>query len=164
MADSARLRIKKALTAQLETISVANGYQHELEGAVFRGRTGIGEETQLPCLGIFELRPEDAVRADETIQHDEWFIGIQGYVEADDEHPTDPADNFLADVKKALGVIMRPDTPVSRNPDYMFGGLIADMMIDGGVVLPPSSDVTGASSFVLKLTIKVIDDAEDPYA
>jgi hypothetical protein len=152
----------------LETILVTNGYQFDLEGSVFRGRTGFGDESQLPCLGIYELRPEEGFRADETVQVDDWFLAIQGYVTADDTHPTDSADNLLADVKKCLGVVMRPDTPVSRNPNYFFGfgdDGISDMKIDGGVVFPPSTtEVTSAASFILRVTLKIVDEAEDPYA
>lgn len=164
MADSKRLQILKLLTAQLKTVTVANGYQFDLSQSVFRGRSGFGEETPKPCVGIFELRPEDAVRADETVQKDDWFIALQGYVEADDEHPTDPAHNLMADVKKALGVIMRPDSPVNRNPNHMFGGAIADMQADGGVVFPPSGEAQDITTFLLKLTLSVVDDQEDPYA
>jgi len=164
VADSKRLQVLKLLTTQLETILVANGYQFDLLGSVFRGRGGFGDETTLPCLGIFEMRPENAVRADGTVQKDDWFIAVQGYINADDEHPTDPAHNLMADVKKCLAVIMRPDTPVNRNPNYMFGGLIVDMMIDGGVALPPSSDTSGIATFVLKLTINIVDELENPYA
>jgi hypothetical protein len=46
----------------------------------------------------------------------------------------------------------------------MFGGLIVDMMVDGGVVLPPSSDTSGIATFVLKLTINIVDELENPYA
>lgn len=163
MADSRRLQVLKAITTQLETITVLNGYQFDLEGAVFRGRTGFGDETPTPCIGIFEMRPEDAVRADETVQRDEWFLAIQGYVDADDVHPTDPAHNLMADVKKSLAVIMRPDTPVSRNSEYMFGGLVVDMQLDGGVVMPPSQDVTDVAVFLLKMTVTIVDNLENPY-
>lgn len=163
MADSTRLQVLKAITAQLETITVVNGYQFDLADSVFRGRTGFGDETQLPCVGIFEMRPEDAVRADETIQRDEWFLAIQGYVDADEVHPTDPAHNLMADVKRCLAQIMRAGTPDQPNPNHMFDWLITDMKLDGGVVMPPSADITGVAVFLLKVTITIVDDLENPY-
>lgn len=163
MADSKRLQILKAITARIESVMVANGYQFDLEGSVFRGRGGFGDESPLPCIGIFEMRPEDAVRADETIQKDDWFIAVQGYISVDEIHPTDPAHNLMADVKKALAGVLH-DSPTNRNPNYMFGNLINDLQIDGGVVLPPSNDEKNTAAFVLKLTVNVTDDLVNPYA
>lgn len=162
MADSKRLTILKSLTTQLEAISTTNGYTHNLTGRVFRGRGGLGSETPKPCVGIFEMRPEEAVRADEVVQKDDWFVALQGFCEPDDVHPTDPAHNLMADVKKALGNVLRPGHPSARNTNYMLGGLIADMTVDGGVVFP-AEDGSGMAMFLLKLTLKVVDDHESAF-
>lgn len=161
--DSKRLTILKAITAQLETITITNGYQHELTGKVFRGRQGYGAETQVPYVGLFEVRPEDMPdRADETIGKDVWVIGVQGTVKAHPDHPTDPAHNLMADIKMALGGIMTRGGPGMRNPNYMFGDLIVDMVIDGGITFVPVESPELALS-VNKLVITLSENMENPY-
>jgi hypothetical protein len=163
VADSKRLQILKALTAQLETISIANGYMHDLTGGVHRGRPDFGSETDKPYIGIFEVRPEELPnRADETVQEDQWVVGIQGTVQAGTDHPTDPAHNLLADIKRCLAVVLRPDSPVSPNPYYMFDNLIADMKLDGGITFVPVEDQSAAVC-VMKLTIDLVEELEDPF-
>lgn len=163
MADSKRLTILKAITTQLETVMVANGYQNNLTGKVFRGRADFGDETLWPFVGVFEVRPDDNMnRADESVQKDFWTLGIQGVIKADTIHPTDPAHHLLGDIRKALGQVLKPDTPVSRNPLHMFGGLIADMTVDGGVTFSPE-EMPGASVCVLKVSIDLVETMENPY-
>lgn len=163
MADSKRLVILKALTTQLETITVTNGYQHNMSGKVFRGRADFGNETQWPFIGVFEVRPDDNMnRADESTQKDLWTLGIQGVIHSDTTHPTDPAHNLLADIRKALGQVLKPDTPVSRNPLHMFGGLVVDMTVDGGVTFNPE-EFQGAAVCVLKVSIDLTENMENPY-
>lgn len=163
MADSKRLTILKAITGQLETILVANGYQHDMNGRVFRGRADFGSETDWPFVGVFEVRPDDNMnRADDSVQKDLWTLGIQGVIESDTTHPTDPAHHLLADIRKALGQVLRPDTPVAPNPLYMFGNLIADMTVDGGVTFNPE-ELQRAAVCILKLSINLVETMEDPY-
>lgn len=163
MADSKRLVIQKAITQQLETITVANGYQHDMSGRVFRGRSDFGSETTWPFIGIFEVRPDDNVnRADSSVQKDLWVLGIQGVIKSDTKHPTDPAQNLLADIRKAIGQVLKPDTPVNRNPLHMFGDLVVDMTVDGGVTFNPE-ELQGAAVCVLKVSIDLTEDLENPY-
>lgn len=161
MADSKRLRILKALTSQLETVMIANGYQFDLAGKVYRGRAGFGDETPTPWVGLFELRPEDIIRAGETVNKDEWYVGLQGAVDVDEVHPTDPAHNLMADVKKALGKIVT-QSPHQRNPNYMFGGLLSDLRMDGGMTFVPKEEMSTAA-FAMKLTLVIAEDLENPY-
>lgn len=163
MADSKRLVIQKAITAQLETILLSNGYQHDLSNKVFRGRADFGTETIRPFVGIFEVRPDDNVnRADSAVQKDVWILGIQGVVTSANDHPTDPAQNLLADIRKAIGQVLKPDSPVQPNPMHMFGDLVNDMRIDGGMTFCPEEDQSVAIC-VLKLTIDLSEDLENPY-
>jgi hypothetical protein len=132
-------------------------------GKVHRGRPDYGSETEKPFVSIFEVRPEENPnRADETVQKDQWLLGIQGAVEADDDHPTDPAHNLLADLKKALAAIIRKDSPVDPNPAHMFDGLIVDMIMDGGICFCPQESQETALC-VMKLVIELTEDLENPY-
>lgn len=163
MPDSKRMVILKAITTQLESIAVANGYQHDMVNKVFRGRSDFGDETLTPFIGIFEVRPDDNVnRADESVQNDVWTLGIQGVVSADTLHPTDPAHALLADIRKSLGQVMRPDTPVDPNANYMFNNLINDMTIDGGITFSPEEH-QGIAVCILKMNITLDERMENPY-
>lgn len=161
MADSRRLRILKALTTQLETVATTAGYEYDLAGKVFRGRVSYGEETVKPWVGIFELRPEEVIRAGETVNKDEWYVGVQGEVDAHAIHPTDPAHNLMADVKKAIGQVLK-DSPTNRNPNYMFGGLVTDIRMDGGMTFVPKEN-PAVAAFALRLTLVTAEDLENPY-
>lgn len=161
MPDSKRLRILKAVTDQIETVTVANGYQHELAGKAYRGRVAYGEESSDTWVGVFELRPEEVIRAGESVQKDKWYIGVQGVVPSNDVHPTDPAHNLMADVKMAIGQVTYT-TPIDRNENYMFGGLIVDLELDGGMTFVPRENA-GMAVFALRLTLTVVDDALDSY-
>lgn len=164
MADSKRLTILKALSAHLETITVANGYQHDLAGSVYRGRAAFGDDTPLPCLSILEpLNPDRDPRPAGAgiVQKEEWVLLIQGWVDDDEDNPTDPAHNLMADVKKALGQVMR-DTYPTANPVYMLGGVIESLRIEPGTVRPPDEN-SARAYFYLRAVVGVTEDLDDPY-
>ena len=103
MNDPFRLRVLKALTATLETISTANGYQHDLNGKVFRGRAVFGNSDPLPMISILEAispQSESGMAPTDGQQIENWELLIQGFVEDDEQNPTDPAYYLLADVKQ----------------------------------------------------------------
>lgn len=162
MADSKRLRILKAITTQLETVATTAGYQHNLLGKVFRGRADYGAETPLPWVGIFELRPEEVTRAGESFNKDRWYIGIQGAIAAAEDHPTDSVHNLMADVKKAIGGVLK-DLPHQPNPSYMFGNLVGDLELDGGLTFTPKEN-PDIAVFALRLTVTLTENLENPYA
>lgn len=164
MADSKRLQILKALTAQLQTITVANGFNTDIGNRVYRGRPDFGSETDKPFIGIFEIRPEGSpLYADTDVEKDNWSLGIQGVVEAGTEHPTDPAHNLLADIKRALSIVVRRHTPVDPNPYENFGGLITGLEIDGGVTYVAAEDQSAAVC-VCKLDIGLVEELGDLYS
>lgn len=157
MADSKRLRVLKALTSLLEATP---GYN--LGGKVWRGRRNPGDETETPFLIMFELPPEFEQRADLSVRAMPWFIGLQGYTDVLTEHLTDEAHNFMAAVKKQLSRIVDDGGVMSPGPDYMLGGLVADLQIDGGLVFSPD-ETTNCSFFVVKLTFGITENLDDPY-
>lgn len=167
MADSKRLQILKALTAHLETIRVANGYQHNLNGRVYRGRAVFGSETPLPCVTLMEsLNPDrnplDA--GDGLVQRDLWVLLVQGWTDSGDEdHPIDEAHNLMADVKKCLGQIMNDGPPHKPNLSYMLGGIIDGFRMEPGTVRPPDEN-SARAYFYLRVVIDVAEKLEDPYA
>lgn len=166
MADSKRLQVLKALTAHLETITLENGYQHALAGRVYRGRAVFGAETPLPCVSILEAlnpdrNPREAGAGIQTL--DSWILLIQGWTEDGAEaSPTDPAHNLMADVKKALGQLMRDGSPTNPNPSYMLGGMIEGLRVEPGTVRPPDEN-SARSYFYLRAVVEIAESLEDPY-
>jgi hypothetical protein len=167
VADSKRLQILKALTAHLETIEVANGYQHNLQKRIFRGRATFGSETPLPCVALIEaLNPDrNPMEAGAGLQQkDSWIVLVQGWTDSgSEEHPTDEAHNLMADVKKALGKILNEGSPHNPNASYMLGGVIDGLRVEPGVVRPPD-ELSARAYFYLRVVIEVAETLEDPFA
>lgn len=172
MSESKRLEVMKRLTTHLETeISVANGYKHNLAGAVARGRMWYDTSDPLPMVSILESPNPDrfANRAGEqenvnVLQRDNWTLLLQGWTADDKRHPTDPGYELMADVKKALATLVAVSrdhgTPV--HPNYMLGGLIANMQYEPGTVRPPDEQSSKAF-FWMRVVLKFVENVNDPY-
>lgn len=162
MPDPFRLKVMKALTLALEEISVADGYQHDLAGRIYRGRVMFGERDPIPMLSILEVPlPLDQIVSprDATASAGGWDLMIQGFVEDDAKNPTDPAHRLLADVKKRLALEKRRVTL-----GEVFGiNAISGIRIGPGVVRPPD-EVSAKAYFWLGLVIEMVEDLADPYA
>lgn len=152
MADSVRLAAQKALTTLLESIS-----DYDLAGKVFRGRTRIGVETQMPALCIFEQPPEEGDRVSLDVSKDQWVLGIKGFVVPDNNHPTDAAHQFMAAVKSKLFEVVDMGGQHSPGPNFMLGKLIDDLQVDGGMCFAPDETSQGCY-FGLKLTVTITDN------
>lgn len=181
MADCKRLAALKALTTYLETeITTANGYENNLVGAVFRGRPFFDKTDPLPMICILESPNPDRFPnragdqdANQAIQKDLWTIELQGWIQDDKVHPTDPAYNLMADVKKALAKIRRhnandgnpmyPTVGSPAVPCYLLGGLIAGIKWEAGTVRPPELQSSNAY-FWMRVILEFVEDSNDPYA
>lgn len=157
MADSKRLQILKALTTHLEAMT---GY--DIVGKVWRGRTRPADESQQPFLILFEMPPEYEERADQQVQQMPWYIGIQGYVRPDGQHPTDPAHQLMAAVKQQIGKLLDDGGAQNPPPEYLLNGLVEDIRVDGGMCFEPD-ETTNCCFFALKLTFTIVEDLENPY-
>ena len=164
MTDSKRLTILKALTEHLRGITVANGYQHDLANAVYRGRLSFSEETPLPCINILEpLNPDREPRVTDggLLQKEDWVLLIQGWVDDDEVNPTDPAHLLMADVKKRLSLLM-VEPYRNPNPAYMLGSKVAGVFIEPGTVRPPEEN-SARAYFYLRVVLQVVEHLDDPY-
>lgn len=162
--DPFRLRVLKGLTAGLEEITPGNGYRHNLAGKVFRGRDMFGDDDPEEFVSILEkpVEPED-----EVDQHDDDPEGIrrfelivQGFTKDDPINPTDPGHYLMADVKKRLAA------ENAKGDDHDKFGIkrIWQMRWTGGVVRPPDGVVSDKAFFWLSLTLKLLEDDEDPFS
>jgi hypothetical protein len=175
MAEPFRLRVMKAISAQLKTIRPDNGYQHDLsdytdeagrEGRerVFRGRTVYGENDPLPMLSVLEtprMEETDNSAADSDDAINRLSIGIMGFVPDDKMHPLDPAYQLSAEVVAAL---------VKAKARFNVLGLggtspcIMAMSIGQPIHRPPDDEVSAVAYFLVPVTLTLAENLETPFA
>lgn len=175
MDDPFRLKVMKALCAQLKTITLANGYQHDMadylddDGVtmerVFRGRDLFGDNDGLPMLSILEdPRSVDSNNAPSNSPNavTPWRLIIQGFVRDDKLHPLDPAYYLSADVVKALAAAKE-----SRVDFLGFGKrapCILSMNIGSPIHRPGDDEVSAAAYFIVPVTLTLAEILDQPYA
>ncbi len=158
-----RLRVLRALTGCLQQITPANGYKSDLSNAVFRGRIQFGDKDPLPMVSILEPPiPNDAHDSPRGagMNHFDWLMVIQGFVEDDHKNPTDPAHVAMADVRQALA--KERQKGLRDNDIFGMAGRVDDIVIGIGVVRP-SDEISAKAYFWLNLTVKIVEDMADPY-
>lgn len=176
MPDSIRLTVLKRLTAILEGITLANGYDFDLSNAVFRGRALFGESDPKTMVSIIEAtRPDPGRYAgyDQEERSSLWPLIIQGYTNNDLVNPSDPAYRLMAAVEKQLNKIKK-ELPSGQGPEfpefYMLGEgpkveshLIAGFTFGPGVVSPPREQVSPQAFFFLPVWISLAGNPGQPY-
>lgn len=162
--DTKQLVILKRLTAHLEGITVANGYDFDLTGKVFRGQSRFGQDQPLPFISILEsLRPDQRPREggeDRMRRIDIWELALQGWVDENREYPTDDLYRLKGAVEMRLSAIAEG----ASGSVYRLGGLIDRMRIGPGVVRAATPQTGGAEAFYLPLQIHYVINLADPYA
>lgn len=182
--DPFRVRVQKAIVAALEPIKqrdprTGEQLDQDFTNAVFRGRDGFGENDPLPMMSILEppLPIEQLVSSETNAgSTGQWDLMIQGFVEDDKTHPTDPAHWLMADVKAVLAKEKIRVQPGNRQPDpfgqgksAVFEGknigncVISIVSIGPGVVRPPEIGVSNKAFFWLTLTLKISEDINLPF-
>lgn len=165
MAEPLRLRILKALTAELEKVVPTEGGVTDLSGRVFRGRDEFGNGDPIPMLSLLESVDEKFIDGTSakmirgsSERQNSWELLLQGWVDDDPDHPTDPAHYLMADVMQRLAAIR-----LAKNNILGFGGLITELDFTPGIVRPPDT-ISDKAYFWVKLRINVVEDHSDPYA
>ena len=171
--DSKRLATLKALSDHLsDEVRIDNGYQHNLAKAVFRGRLYFDDDDALPCLSILDNINSDRfprraggeeVGAEDTTN---WILLLNGWVKDDKCNPTDPAEQLMADVKKALAkVALEPHVMAAdqtKHPNFLLGGLINGLEFEPGTVRPPDENSKYAY-FWMRVILKFTENVSDPF-
>lgn len=171
--DSKRLATLKALTEHLATdIVPTNGYDFDLTGAVFRGRLFFDHTDPVPCLSILDninpdRYPSLAGKADGEPGESSgrWVLLLNGWVEDDKLNPTDPAEQFMASVKKSLAKLDDDPNPMSaqpQHPNQLLGGLISGLDIEPGTVRPPDEH-SAKAYFWMRVILKFVENVRDPF-
>lgn len=169
-----RLAVLQNLSAAFETITIANGYNHDLATSVFRGRDLFGANDPVPALVILEPPvPLDMKGVPFELPRaiGQWELLIQGWVKNDREAPTDPAHWLMADVKRCLAVEKKRVRRGSHQPDPLGMGYDNNKRnhvqgisrIGSGVVRPPGDGVSDKAYFWLDLALDIVEDIEDPF-
>jgi hypothetical protein len=169
VADPKRLVLLKAICAHLEaTVRRSRGYNFDLDGRVFRGRTVFGDDEPLPAVSILDSpQPDRETTPDKaagSVQVEDYPLLVQGWAPEDRTNPTDPAHLLLADVKKALAMLMDPRAPATHRMPVPGapGGLMIASRISGGVVRPPDA-VSCRAYFFLPYTVTFKESLADPF-
>lgn len=174
MTDSRQLDILKRLTAHLEGITVAAGYEFDLAGRVFRGRRLYGESDPIPMLSIVEhLDPDIVINTagdNNRLRQETWILLVQGWVDsAKDQFPTDEAYQLKAAVMKRLFrlIDIRPEDGTPLFPsEYMLGVYhksISDISVGPGIVSGPREGVSSKAFFYLPVGVGLITDLSDLF-
>jgi hypothetical protein len=183
-ADPFKLRVLKALTATLKEVTPANGYVNDLAdydpgdgvamARVYRGRAWFGESDPIPMLSILEgFDPASEVAeppVDTPVAEYAWDLLVQGFVDDDPAHPTDPAHVLLADVRRRLAVEVKRRKTGDPTERDIFGlksagdshSEITSLRFGAGVVRP-ADDVSAKAWFWLRITLDIVDNATAPY-
>ena len=170
--DPFRLKVMKAITDQLKTITPANGYEHDMsdftdEGGrsvprVSRGRLQFGASDPKPMIAILEdPRPKETVNGTSGAPQaaNKWRLLIQGFVENDIWNPLDPAYHLSADAITAM-------VKAKANPTNILGlgGSITAMVIEPPIHRPGEDEVSKDAYFIFAVTLSIIEDLEHPRA
>jgi hypothetical protein len=158
-----RLRVLDAITAALEAVSTDDGYTVNLADSVFRGRAVYGENDPLPMVSIIEdpraveqmMLPGESPGGTGT-----WTLLIQGWVEDDLVHPTDPAYFLAADVARAL-VRTRLDRRNLLGLGYK-APCVTEIRLGEPVVRPPD-EISTKAYFWIPLILSLAENHEQPF-
>lgn len=168
MSDPVRLRVLKALTAALESITPANGYQNNLTGAVFRGRAYFGSDDPLPMVALSEppVPTEDPNEGafDNVKVTASWDIIIQGFVPVDKENPTDPAHVLAAEVRKVLATERNRKGANFRDSDILGLGNVVEKLSIGSLTVRPSDNISATAYFWLFVKVTIVEDLLNPLS
>lgn len=182
MDEPFRLRVLKALTEALKSITIQNGFNSDLSDfvaadgytspRVYRGRDRFGEGDELPFVSILEdFRPDEQEMGNKASSpasdgnspgKGEWRLLIQGFVQDDPVNPTDPAYLLSADVIKALAKLRRQRYDILGLGNAM--PCVIDLRFKQPVVRPADNEVSSTSFFFITVTLTLAENLENPFA
>lgn len=163
-----RLDVLMRLTEWVEGVTPANDYAHDLTGRVFRGRLRYGENDPIPMVSFVE-DPQSKVtlaapRGSQTVQC-QWPLLVQGFVDDDQENPTDPAYRLMTDVRRRLSALRaeQKDRPGKTLLGFTEDGRRIDDLILGAPIVRPPDEVSVKAYFWLPLTLSLVENPATPF-
>jgi len=177
MTDTKQLVILKRLTTLIEGITTDNGYDYDLVGRVFRGKTVFGDSEPVPFVSILEsLRPDpNPLEAgdEKLVREEQWDLLIQGWARTTQALPTDDLYNLKGAIEHRLSRMIAlvngspaflDDYRLGRDGTGSRGGLITGARIGPGVVRAATPQTGGVAALYLPVTICYKADVSDPWA
>lgn len=175
MPEPFRLRVLKGLGEVIKTVTPANGFQYDLsdyqdEGGttrerVYRGRNLFGPNYPLPLVSILEdPRALDQVNGPggDSSSTGAWQLILQGFVDDDRAHPTDPAYVLGAEVVRVLALARKQQRNLldlgAKSP------CVTEMTIGQPVVRPADDVLSDTAFFYLPLTLTLVEEHDNPFA
>lgn len=179
--DPFKLRVLQALTTCIKEVTPANGYFFDLsdfdpgDGAmmerVFRGRPWFGDTDPIPMVSVLEPIEEAdlffAPPPDSASGTYDWPLLVQGFVNDDPTHPTDPAYRLMRDVRRRLVREKQRKVPGRHTTDPLgtsqfglSGCRVTDMKVSTGKVRP-ADDVSARAYFWMVVILTITEDAEE---
>lgn len=95
--------IALAVSARLDNITIANGYQTDVGQNVFRGRRRL-DPSHLPCVVLIEREDQPAGQSGQRepqVKVKQRFT-MEGHADCDPDNPNDVGHKIVADMKKAI--------------------------------------------------------------
>jgi len=161
--DTKQFIILKRLTALLEGVTPANGYDFDLVGKVFRGKLVFGAQEATPFVSIVEFpRPDTAPiegGTERLRRLEEWELQVQGWTKTVQANPTDELYGLKGAIEHRLARIMDPESD-----DYRLGRIIDRARIGPGVVRAATPQTAGTEALYLPLIIHYTHNVADPWA
>jgi hypothetical protein len=175
VADHIKLQILKRITEDLNNVTVANGYEHDLAGRVFRGRSAFSATTDKPPIISIIEAPAAAntsfADVGGTVKESDWTLLVQGWA-ADPskgiigaDHPTDAVYALLADVQRRLSdyvLTNKKGQPVWPGK-YMIYNLASAVKLGAPVVRPADNEVSSLAFFYLPVRIDLAYLLNEPW-
>lgn len=169
-ADPFRLRVMKAITDQLKTVTPQNGYEHDLSDTtdevgrtvarVVRGRMRFGSTDPLPMIALLEdprAIESDNARDGSSNSVNKLRVLVQGFVKDEPDNQLDPAYQLSADAIAAL-VKAKED----RFNILGMDGLITAMTFGQPAHRPGMDETSDHAYFVFGITLTMLEDLERP--
>lgn len=164
-----RLVLQEAVTAALQRITTANGFETNVApGSVFRGRIKFGTDDPVPALTMFEPPVNEDVpffAGRNTTASSErqvnYTLIVQGFIKDGVPHPTDPACVFSAEVTKVLAEERARTASNGRTPDPFGLGQHIDGVTIAPAIVRPSDDISATAYFWTQITFKLAEDMID---
>lgn len=149
MVDSRRETLIQNIITQLETISVANGYETNIGANVFEWRETPLQESELNCITVRDTNNSTEI----AIQKHEHTLNLDVEIFAKNSTPQ-LMRKAIADVVKCIGVEAKKATPFTVAQSVK---PVSDEVIEN------DQEKVSFSGILLKFEIEYVTDPWDPY-
>lgn len=145
--------IALAVSARLETITIANGFSTDIGLKVMRGRKRL-DPSNLPCAVLIERddKPEKQTgQRDPSVKVAQVYI-LEGHAACDPENPNDMGHLIIADIKKAI---------FSSKLTYGNGQQIYEV-IYAGRTIAPREDGMAVVAAAVEISVDFVERLANP--